>query len=91
MTQEPTKVPLPPAAIAALAQGNKIEAIKSLRVEQHLDLKQAKDRVEDHLRDNPTTQAAYATAAERSGRQAKWWLLVAVACAVLAYVLLVKK
>ncbi len=40
--------PLSPAALAALSQGNIIEAIKQVRAETGLGLKEAKDLVERH-------------------------------------------
>ena len=44
---------LPPAAIQALQQGRMIEAIKIVRTEHHLGLKQAKDLVEQYLQQHP--------------------------------------
>jgi ribosomal protein L7/L12 len=44
---------LPPAAVSALWQGQMIEAIKSVRLERHLDLKDAKDQVDAYLRQQP--------------------------------------
>jgi len=44
---------LPPAAVSALWHGQKIEAIKVVRLECHLDLKGAKDQVEAYLRQQP--------------------------------------
>ena len=42
MEQDPVRVPLSAAAVAALAQGNKIEAIKLLRQATKLGLAEAK-------------------------------------------------
>jgi hypothetical protein len=89
MEQNPLKQPLPAAALAALHQGNKIEAIKLVREAQHTGLKEAKDIVDAYLQANPSTHAAFA-AAGRSGRQALWWLAVAIAGAILAYIVLAK-
>jgi ribosomal protein L7/L12 len=47
---------LPPEAIAALQRGNKIEAIKLVREAQKLDLKDAKDRVDDFVKNDPVLQ-----------------------------------
>jgi ribosomal protein L7/L12 len=38
---------------AFLHAGNKIEAIKQLRVEQHIGLKEAKDIVDEYARQHP--------------------------------------
>ena len=55
MTNEPTPPSgLSPAAIAALWKGQMIEAIKVVRQEQNLGLKEAKDAVEAYLRHNRT-------------------------------------
>ncbi len=44
---------LPPAAIQALQQGRKIAAIKIVRTEHHLGLKQAKEHVEQYVQQHP--------------------------------------
>jgi ribosomal protein L7/L12 len=44
---------LPPAAVSALWHGQKIEAIKVVRLERHLELKAAKDQVDAYLRQQP--------------------------------------
>ncbi len=49
---EPSEV-LPPAAVSALWHGQIIEAIKVVRLERHLDLKEAKDQVDAYLRQQP--------------------------------------
>ena len=54
MTNEPTPPSgLSPAAIAALWKGQMIEAIKVVRQEQNLGLKEAKDAVEAYLTTQP--------------------------------------
>jgi hypothetical protein len=42
-----------PAVISLLQQGRKIDAIKQLREEKQLGLKQAKDLVDGYMRNNP--------------------------------------
>ncbi|MFP5348726.1 MAG: hypothetical protein ACLGHO_02655 [Gammaproteobacteria bacterium] len=76
---------LPVAAIAALHQGNKIEAIKIVRRERGMELKLAKDAVETYLRSQPALQASLAAkqAAVR-GRALRWLVIV---LAVIAYFL----
>ena len=43
----------PAETITALWQGNKIEAIKILRQAHHLDLKDAKDKVDRYVTNEP--------------------------------------
>ena len=70
---------LPPEAIAALQQGNKIEAIKLVREAQKLDLKGAKDRVDDYVKNDPVLQQKFASAqAETTGSLVRWLIIVAV-------------
>ena len=47
---------LPPDAIAALNKGNKIEAIKIVRVTRHIGLKQSKELVDTYLATQPALQ-----------------------------------
>ena len=44
---------LPPAALRALQQGRMIEAIKIVRTEHNLGLKQAKEKVEQYMQQHP--------------------------------------
>jgi len=70
---------LPPEAIAALQQGNKIEAIKIVREAQKLDLKDAKDRVDDYVKNDPVLQQKFASAqAETTGSLIRWLILIAL-------------
>ena len=43
----------PPAALQALQQGRMIEAIKIVRTEHNLGLKQAKEQVEQYMQQHP--------------------------------------
>ena len=47
---------LPETAVAALLQGKKIEAIKIVREARHIDLKDAKDAVDEYVRTQPALQ-----------------------------------
>lgn len=76
---------LPAAAIAALRRGNKIEAIKLVREERNIGLKEAKDAVEDHVKTQPDLQSALANAQGEAKRSAVVWIAVLVGLAVLAY------
>lgn len=73
---------LPPEAIDALQQGNKIEAIKIVREAQKLDLKDAKGRVDDYVKNDPVLQQKFASAqAEATGSLVRWLILIALAIA----------
>ncbi len=75
--------PLPAAAIAALTNGNKIEAIKIVRQEWGTDLKDSKAAVEAYAKSRPELVAAN----HKDGSRARaWlWLVVLVAVAMAAY------
>ncbi len=79
------------AAISALRQGNKIEAIKIVRMEQNIGLKEAKDAVEDYVRSHPALEASLATAQAGTKRSALVWLAVLVVLVLLGYQFLVKQ
>jgi hypothetical protein len=51
-------IPIPAAARDALRRGNKIEAIKIVRETAGSGLKEARDAVEDYLKDRPELAAA---------------------------------
>ena len=70
MEQKPI---LPLEAVSALHRGSKIEAIKIVRAQLGVDLKEAKQRVEQFLRTEPAVQASFAEMRARSGRSALWW------------------
>lgn len=53
--------PLPQAALSALQQGRKIEAIKLVREAEGLGLKEAKDRVEAYVAGEPMLKERLAT------------------------------
>ena len=73
---------IPQTALAALRRGNKIEAIKIVRAELGLGLKEAKDAVEAYERAHPapSSRSPIQHGDPSAGRT---WLLVAVALAVL--------
>lgn len=77
---------LPPMAVSALSQGNKIEAIKIVRQEWGLGLKEAKDAVEAYARTQPALAAAMAESSASSKRGCVTWLIgIALAAAAVAY------
>jgi hypothetical protein len=80
--------PLPPEAIAALSGGKKIEAIKIVRQEWGVDLKDAKDAVDAYVKSQPTLAASMQEASAGSQRGCITWLLfLALAGFVLYYFL----
>lgn len=80
--------PLSASAIAALHRGSKIEAIKIVRQESDIGLKEAKDTVERYLLGQPSLQSAVTAARNEAGRRALKWLVAIIALATLAYYLL---
>ena len=81
--------PLTIGAISALHRGNKIEAIKIVREERHIGLKDAKDIVDDYVRSQPALQSVFADAQVEVKRRALW-LAVLMALAFLGYYFLIK-
>jgi ribosomal protein L7/L12 len=59
---------VPPEAVAALSQGNKIEAIKIVRAANRTGLKEAKEAVEAYVLTQPTLQTLLAERQEASKR-----------------------
>jgi ribosomal protein L7/L12 len=85
-----TEVQLPSAAVAALRQGNKIEAIKIVRQERGIGLKEAKDAVDLYLQADPLLQSKFAAAQAGSKRSCLLWLTILVALALIGYYLFSK-
>jgi len=77
--------PLPPAAVAALSNGNKIEAIKIVRQEWGSDLKDAKDAVDAYVRTQPALAATVQEASSNSVLGCITWLLVVALVGIAAY------
>jgi hypothetical protein len=82
--------PLPTAALTALTLGNKIEAIKILRAERGLGLKEAKDLVDHYVAGQPALGAQMAQAQSESLRSGLFWLAVLAILATLGYFLLAR-
>lgn len=75
----------PSAAEAALLKGNKIEAIKIVREERGVDLKGAKDIVEQHVAAHPGLQMQMDSAQATSRQGFLPWLMVVIIIAGLVY------
>ena len=89
MTHGPPPSPaLPQTAIAALEQGNTIEAIKIVRLEHALGLKESKDLVDAYLKSRPDLQRRL-EAAQAAARQGfvRWLVVFLALAAAVAYVL----
>ena len=77
--------PFPSAAEAALLKGNKIEAIKIVRAERGVDLKAAKDIVEQHVTAHPGLQMQMDSAQAVSRQGFLPWLMAVIIIAGLVY------
>jgi ribosomal protein L7/L12 len=75
--------PLSAAALAALQRGNKVEAIRAVRKERRLGLKEAKDAVEAYLRTQPSLQRKI----DSARAEAKRGCLLALAAVLIIVVL----
>jgi ribosomal protein L7/L12 len=91
MEKPGSKIVLPAAAIAALHRGEKIEAIKIVRSEQRLDLKDAKDRVDAYLQTQPAIQAGISARQKEAGRRVLPWTAIVAGAAILAWMLFIRK
>jgi len=77
---------LPQAAVAALERGNTIEAIKIVRLERDIGLKESKDLVDAYLKSRPDLQRRL-EAAQAEARQGfvRWMVIFLALAAVMAY------
>ena len=75
---------LPPSVLHAIQAGNKIEAIKLVREQTGLGLKEAKDAVDAYRRQSPPMQGGAPGEVPKSAR-AIWWVVAGVAAAVAYY------
>lgn len=78
---------LPPAALQALQQGRIIEAIKIVRTEQNLGLKQAKEQVEQYMQQHPELlrQSRVAQTQQQGSVQRLIWVLGLLLVALLVW------
>ena len=78
----PEPIVIPAEAIEALRRGSKIEAIKLVRDNTGIGLREAKDAVDEFEKHNPVAADGIGTGeAEKSGR-GLWILLLVVGAAV---------
>jgi len=87
MAESPERppTPFPAAAEAALLKGNKIEAIKIVRKERGVDLKEAKDIVEQYVATHPGLQMQMETAQAASRQGFLPWLMAVIIIGTLVY------
>ena len=85
MSPEESGSNIPPDAIEALKQGNKIEAIKLTRETTGMSLKDAKDAVEKLITSDADIGAAYKAAAPRGNGCLPIIIVLLIALAALAY------
>ncbi len=85
MTNGPPPSPaLPQTAIAQLEQGNTIEAIKIVRLERELGLKESKDLVDAYLKSRPDLQRRLEAAQAEARQGFVRWLVIFLALAAFA-------
>ena len=81
----PTTPSLSTQAIAALMAGRMIEAIKLVREEQRLGLKEAKDLVDEYVAAHPELRTMMASAPRNVSSAPIVWLMVAALLGWLAW------
>ena len=77
--------PLPPAAVQALQQGRMIEAIKIVRTERNLGLKQAKDQVDQYLQQRPELSQRRVVKVKQGSTQWLMWFFGLFLLAIFAW------
>ena len=88
---ERPNAPFPAAAEAALLKGNKIEAIKIVRKDRGVDLKEAKDIVEQHVETHPGLQMQMGSAQAASRQGFLPWFMAVIIIGALVYYFLAGK
>ena len=74
--------------LAALQQGNVIEAIKLVRTERSLGLKEAKDVVDAYVQNHPELQETLAQSSDQAKRNLGFWLAIVIGIGLLAWFML---
>ena len=87
---ETDKIEIPSGAIAALEQGNKIEAIKLTRVAKGLGLKESKDLVEEYLRTDPGLEQRFKAKQSESNWSEKF-IFFLIVLGIIAYLIFSKR
>lgn len=76
---------LPAAAVTALQNGSKIEAIKHVREAHRIGLKEAKELVEHYLDANPDAKRRMSAANEESAKSFMGWVVLIMLAALAVY------
>ena len=86
MTTEPTQSStLPNAAIEMLWRGEMVEAIKLVRVERHLGLKESKDLVDAYMHSQPVLRQKLEQAQTVTWQTLKRLIIALIVAAAAAY------
>jgi len=80
---------LPTEAIAALKAGSKIEAIRVVREQQGIGLKEAKEVVEAYIEATPTLRQQLAAASARGARGLLQWIVLLGGVAAIAWYVII--
>lgn len=80
---------LPLSVVAALRRGDKIEAIKLLREDQQIGLKEAKAEIDRYLQANPALSQQMQAKQAAAARTLQLWVLTLLGIAILAYFTLI--
>ena len=84
----PLSPTLPPAAMTALWQGHRIEAIKLVRLKQNIGLYEAEDVIDTYLQSQPALRNRInATQADAREGLLRWLMFLLIGGAGLTYVL----
>ena len=88
MTNDSSRsVDLPPAAVGALWKGNALEAIKIVRLERDIGLKESKEQVDAYVRGHPALQYRLQAAQTQATQTLVRWLVgMLMLAGVAAYV-----
>jgi uncharacterized membrane protein YukC len=81
---------IPPAAISAIEKGSIIEAIKIVRENTGMGLKEAKDFVDQYIKDNPPIQSQLAARRRESLQKFRWLIISILVIGLTYYYLFVK-
>lgn len=73
-------------ALAALRRGDKLEAIRSVRAELGVGLKEAKEAVDAYVDGHPELASELAAARRESNGRALWWIAAIAAFVALAWI-----
>lgn len=86
MTNDPSHPhELPQAAVEAIWKGNAIEAIKIVRLERDIGLKESKDLVDGYVRNHPALQQKMRVVQAEATQTIVQWLIGAILLAAAAY------